>query len=81
MARRTVEPQLTRRQEEVLRLIAEGLTNAEIGERLGISLDGAKWHVSEVLTRLDVDTREEAADYWRAQRGTEPAREPREPRP
>src|SRR5512140_213510 len=56
---------LTDRQREVLRLIAAGKTNAEIGEALGISLDGAKWHVSEILSKLDVATREEAAEWWR----------------
>jgi len=56
---------LTERQREVLKLIAAGKTNAEIGEALGISLDGAKWHVTEILTRLQVQTREEAANWWR----------------
>jgi DNA-binding CsgD family transcriptional regulator len=58
--------ELTERQRQVLRLISAGKTNAEIGEALGISLDGAKWHVSEILARLDVATREEAAEAWRA---------------
>ena len=61
--------ELTERQSHVLRLITEGKTNAEIGEALGISLDGAKWHVSEILSKLDVATREEAAEYWRARNG------------
>jgi DNA-binding CsgD family transcriptional regulator len=61
--------ELTARQQQVLELIASGCTNREIGDRLGISLDGAKWHVSEVLARLNLDTREEAADYWRRQNG------------
>jgi len=63
LRRRDVE--LTERQRQVLRLIAAGKTNAEIGEALSISLDGAKWHVSEILARLDVATREEAAEWWR----------------
>lgn len=63
-SRRTVEP-LTPRQKEVLDLLADGRTNPEIAERLGISLDGAKWHVREVLARLDVSSREEAGEYWR----------------
>lgn len=45
-------------------MIAAGLTNPEIGERLGISLNGAKWHVSEVLSRLQVERREDAAELW-----------------
>ena len=59
----------TNRQREVLDLLARGLTNGQIAEALGISLDGAKWHVSEIIARLGVDTREEAAEYWRKQNG------------
>lgn len=64
--RKIIEPgELTDRQQEVLALLAKGRTNAEIGEALGISLDGAKWHVSEIISRLGVESREQAADYWR----------------
>lgn len=59
---------LTPRQKEVLRLIARGETNGQIAERLGISLAGAKWHVSEIIGRLGVESREEAADVWREHR-------------
>ena len=52
---------LTPRQQEVLALLRQGLTNEEIAQRLGISLDGAKWHVSEILMRLGVESRHEAA--------------------
>lgn len=58
---------LTAKQREVLDLIGKGRTNPEIAEELGISLDGAKWHVSELLTKLGVDTRDEAASWWRQQ--------------
>ncbi len=61
--------ELTPRQREVLALLARGLTNAQIAAELGITPDGAKYHVSEILARLDLDTREEAADYWRANNG------------
>jgi len=60
--------ELTDRQREVLRLIAEGRTNAEIAERLDISLDGAKYHVREILGKLGVESREEAVAAWRAGR-------------
>lgn len=63
---------LTERQVEVLRLLERGLTNGEIAERLGITLDGAKFHVSEILARLEVATREEAVEAWR-QRSRRPA--------
>ena len=59
---------LSRRQREVLELIAAGKTNGEIAGQLGISLDGAKWHVSEILGKLEVDSREEAAEWWRTSR-------------
>ncbi len=55
---------LSPRQREVLDLIARGKTNAEIAATLGLSLDGAKWHVREILGKLDVTSREEAANYW-----------------
>ncbi|MEX0782407.1 MAG: helix-turn-helix transcriptional regulator [Dehalococcoidia bacterium] len=63
------EHELNERQREVLALVSSGLTNAEIGERLGMTLDGAKWNVSEILTKLALASREEAADYWRWRHG------------
>lgn len=64
--------ELTERQEAVVRLIAAGLTNGEIAERLGLSLDGVKWHVREILGKFGVDSREDAARLWRERRS--PAR-------
>ncbi len=45
----------------MLSLIKEGLSNREIAERLEISLAGAKFHVSEIIGKLGVSSREEAA--------------------
>ena len=56
----------TPRQREVLDLLAQRRTNGEIATALGISLDGAKWHVGEVMTKLGTNSRDEAAEYWRA---------------
>ena len=52
---------LTDRQVEVLRLLAGGLTNAEIAERLVVSVRTVDHHVSAVLGRLGVGSRKEAA--------------------
>ncbi len=52
---------LTRRQLRVLALIAEGLTNAEIAERLFIAPKTVEHHVSAILTKLDARSRVEAA--------------------
>lgn len=59
-AARTREPtgapdalaELTSREREVMALVAEGLTNAEIGERLFMSPATARTHVSRILTKL-----------------------------
>jgi Tol biopolymer transport system component/DNA-binding CsgD family transcriptional regulator len=61
---RVAPERLTRRQQEVLELLRRGFTNEEIAQRLGISLDGAKWHVSEIIGSLGVADRYEAA-RWR----------------
>lgn len=52
---------LTARERQVLELIAEGLSNRQIGERLFISVKTVSVHVSAVLRKLRVSTRTEAA--------------------
>lgn len=52
------------RQRSVLDAIAEGRTNAEIARLLGVTLDGAKWHVSELLDKTGLPTREALAAWW-----------------
>ena len=64
---------LTPREWDVLALLRDGLTNEAIADCLGISPDGAKYHVSQILSKLGVTTREEAA-AWQVE-GT-----PRQPR-
>jgi DNA-binding NarL/FixJ family response regulator len=49
--------ELTLREREVMALVAEGLTNAEIGDRLFLSPATARTHVSRILTKLDARDR------------------------
>jgi DNA-binding CsgD family transcriptional regulator/tetratricopeptide (TPR) repeat protein len=52
---------LTDRQTDVIRLLAEGLTNAEIAARLVLSVRTVDTHVGAILTKLDAKTRRDAA--------------------
>ncbi|MCL6568399.1 MAG: response regulator transcription factor [Meiothermus silvanus] len=55
------QAQLSPRELEVLRLIAEGLSNKEIAQRLGISLSTVKTHIEELLAKLSASDRTQAA--------------------
>jgi DNA-binding CsgD family transcriptional regulator len=52
---------LTPREEEVLALVGDGLSNREIGERLFINVKTASVHVSNILAKLGVGSRVQAA--------------------
>jgi DNA-binding CsgD family transcriptional regulator len=56
---------LTPRQHEVLRLLADGLSNAEIAARLGLSAKTVEHHVSAILAALDAPSRLAAAQIAR----------------
>jgi DNA-binding NarL/FixJ family response regulator len=53
-------PELTQREREVLRLLADGLANEEIGKRLFISAETVRTHVRKAMAKLDADTRTQA---------------------
>lgn len=54
---------LTPREREVLDLIGKGLTNKEIADRLYIEVGTVKNHVHNILKKMDVSSREDAAAY------------------
>lgn len=53
-------PELTQRERDVLRLLADGLSNDEIGKRLFISPETVRTHVRKAMEKLDADTRTQA---------------------
>jgi DNA-binding NarL/FixJ family response regulator len=53
-------PSLTQREREVLRLLADGHSNEEIGKRLFISPETVRTHVRKAMTKLEADTRTQA---------------------
>jgi DNA-binding NarL/FixJ family response regulator len=56
-------PQLTRREEEVLALLARGRANGQIARELHIAPQTVKTHVSNILTKLNSESRTQAALY------------------
>lgn len=64
-ARRDELSALTRRETEVLELIAFGLGNKEIASRLHFSVEAVRWHLRNIYTKLSVHTRTEAALKFR----------------
>ena len=57
------EPELTLRERQVLELITEGLTNRQIGDRLGLAEKTVKNYVSGLLAKLGMERRTQAAVY------------------
>ena len=61
LAERKVEPAISDRQREILRLVAKGFNNDEIAEQIGITRHGVKAHLAIVFERLGASSRTEAA--------------------
>lgn len=53
-------PELTQRERDVLRLLADGNSNEEIGKQLFISPETVRTHIRKAMEKLDADTRTEA---------------------
>jgi DNA-binding NarL/FixJ family response regulator len=53
-------PELTVRERDILRLLADGLSNEEIGNTLFISPETVRTHVRKAMVKLDADTRTQA---------------------
>ena len=60
---RPLHEELTAREREVLLLIAQGYSNQDIADQLFITLKTVKTHVSNILTKLEVDDRTQATIY------------------
>jgi ATP/maltotriose-dependent transcriptional regulator MalT len=65
-------PDLTERQREVVELIAAGLSNDEVGERLGISPRTAKAHSDVLRQKLGVSRRRQIPMAYRLLTGEDP---------
>ena len=63
-----VEVPLTQRESEVLRQLANGLTNKQIAEALDISYETVKEHVQHILRKIGVTDRTQAA-VWAVRKG------------
>jgi DNA-binding NarL/FixJ family response regulator len=65
--------ELTPREQEVLELIGQGMSNREIADKLIVELGTVKNHVHNLLRKLDVSNREQAAQFAAQILGKEPA--------
>lgn len=63
-------PAFTRREEEVLALLADGLSNQEIASTLFVEVTTVKTHVTNVLAKTGTTSRVQAALWWHRQHGT-----------
>ncbi|GAA2470749.1 helix-turn-helix transcriptional regulator [Terrabacter carboxydivorans] len=67
--RRAVPTGLTARQTEIAALVADGLTNRQIAERLGISERSAESHLERIRLRLGFSSRSQVAAWYVARTG------------
>ena len=65
-AQGTVKPDLTLRQQQLVALVAKGLTNKEIAVRLNLSEYTVRNHIHRILKQVDAESRSEAVETIRA---------------
>ena len=70
--RPVLDSPLTRRETEVAELIAEGLTNQQIADRLVVALRTAEGHVERILSKLGFTSRSQVAVWAQSRRATRP---------
>lgn len=63
------DPAFTRREEDVLALVAQGRTNQQIASALFVEVSTVKSHLSHALTKLGLESRVQAALWWQRHRG------------
>ena len=61
-------PQLTRREEDVLALVAQGMSNQQIASELFVEVTTVKSHLSHALDKLQLSSRVQAALWWQQHR-------------
>jgi DNA-binding CsgD family transcriptional regulator len=64
LARRSARPDLTGRQYEIAALIAEGMTNRAIAEKLGIEERSVEGHLDRIRNRLGLSSRAALAAWY-----------------
>lgn len=57
------DPELTSREQEVARLVAQGMSNKDVAEKLTVSPRTAESHVANILSKLGISQRERIADF------------------
>lgn len=70
--RPVLDSPLTRRETEVAELIAEGLTNQQIADRLVVALRTAEGHVERILSKLGFTSRSQVAVWAQSRRASRP---------
>lgn len=82
LSKQSVGDRLTQRELEILRLMAEGLSNKVIAERLFIGFETVKWYLKQIYSKLQVSSRTQAVAVARSSgllEGTSPQTNPSTP--